>query len=136
MIAEHCMDIAALRSRFEADPNAFRVTEKDVEGWRRKTNQSLDRLCDEVAWTLAVGFDCEELPFEFCDIVINDMYVVMVPHKLSEVPGLHSGLFWEVFLAFDAGEFHARPNDDPVREYTKPFIRKIVASGRKDTQSL
>jgi hypothetical protein len=129
------MDIAALRSRFDADPEGFRVTKEDIEEWRSQTNLPLDDLCDEIAWLLAVGFNSGQLPFLFCDEVINHMHGIMVQVYLPEVPRLHLGIFWEVYLAFDSGEFHAHLNDDPVEDYTKPFIRKILAHGRKGDQS-
>jgi hypothetical protein len=130
------MDIAALRLRFDANPDGFRITKADVEEWRSKTNMSFVALRDEIAWTLAVSFDREEHSFEFCDCIINLMHGIAVQHYPAEADNVHVGLFWEVFLAFDSGEFHARQNDNPVEEYTKPLIRKVIARGRGGLQSL
>jgi hypothetical protein len=61
--------------------------------------------------------------FGFCDQVVNDLHAVISVQNEDRPK-----LFWDVFLAFDAGEFF--PNDDrsidPVEAFTRPQIAKIV----------
>lgn len=81
---------------------------------------SEDDFCDRAASALAAGFDADVLDFVFCDVVINDI----VGWREYEVPSL----CWEVYLAFDAGEFHRRSDhgDDPVVEHTRPLIAQAM----------
>ena len=73
---------------------------------------------------LARGFHASELDFTFCDAVINDLFGRVMTPAREPAPSL----FWQVYLAFDAGEFY-RPNkrdENPVEVYTRPLIAKIV----------
>lgn len=56
---------------------------------------------------------------------MNDLHTV-----ISMADDLRPDLFWQVFSAFDAGEFHRREDksDDPVAEHTEPAIADIVRS--------
>ena len=78
---------------------------------------------DQIALHLALGFHASELPFAFCDAVVNDLHVV-ITFANEDRPDL----FWRVFLAFDGGEFHHHSNrdEDPVETYTRPMISRIV----------
>jgi hypothetical protein len=72
---------------------------------------------------LARGFYSSELTFNFRDAVINDLHGV-----ISFADEERPVLFWEVFLAFDSGEFY--PNTDrskgPAEVYTRPMIARII----------
>ena len=72
---------------------------------------------------LAVGFDASELSFAFCDAVVNDLFG---PYTDTAQP--KSELFWDVYLAFDEGEFYHGNNrdEDPVETYTRPMIARIL----------
>ncbi len=78
---------------------------------------------------LARGFYAEELPFEFCDAVVNDLngFIHTADRRGETLEGAPP-LFWSIFLAFDAGEyFHNNNcNEDPVAMYTRPLIARIL----------
>ena len=76
-------------------------------------------MYDQIAARLAFGFHASEVSFSFCDAVVNDIHAV-----ISLCNENRPNLFWEVFLAFDAGEFYpASDRDrDPVDTYTRPQI--------------
>jgi len=80
---------------------------------------------DAIALHLARGFHSSELPYALCDAIVNDLFGIITSTG-SEWPEL----FFEVYCAFDAGEYYHRdrPTEDPVELYTRPMISKIVAA--------
>ena len=72
---------------------------------------------------LVVGFNASKLSFAFCDAVVNDLFG---PYTDTAKP--KSELFWDVYLAFDEGEFYHGNNrdEDPVETYTRPMIARIL----------
>lgn len=113
------LDNEALRVRLG------RIREADVAGWAAECGGERGRVYDEFARYLAVAFDEGRLPFAFCDAVMNDLEAV-IAHAHDSRPDL----FWQVYLAFDAGEYHRRDDrsDNPAAEHTKPAIAAIVAN--------
>lgn len=96
-----------------------------IDDWAWRCGISIHGLLDEFAVRLARKFDLGEFTFELCDAVANDLYGICLNKRLFEFPPL----FWEVFGAFDAGEFHRKSDrsDDPVGEHTIPMIKEILA---------
>ena len=103
-----------------------RITASDVDRWCRLGGLTRDQLYDGVALHLAHDYDQRKLPFGFCDVVINDLFGLSVSGEPYGVPEL----FWEVFEAFDAGEFHRQPDksDDPETDFTRPMIAEFVTN--------
>jgi hypothetical protein len=101
------------------------ITEADVDRWAAECGGDRGRVYDEVAHYLAVGYHERQLPFAFCDAVINDLHTV-----ITNLDDMRPDLFWQVFTAFDEGEYHRRgdKSDDPVAEHTDPAIAAIVAN--------
>lgn len=69
-----------------------------------------------------------ELTYGFCDGVMNDLWSAVQA-------GFHTGHntvpepFYEVYEAFDAGEYHRAKygGDDPIANFTDPSIAELVA---------
>ena len=82
-------------------------------------------MYDLIAVYLARGFHDSELSFEFCDAVVNDIHRVITFADESR-----PALFWDVYLAFDEGEYYHndKRDEDPVEVYTRPMIARIVAN--------
>jgi hypothetical protein len=99
------------------------MTEADVLRWSAARSLSRRQLLDEVAKCLALGFYSLELSFEFCDAVVNDL---AGPVTNTDEP--KPELFWDVYSAFDEGEYYHGNNrdEDPVEIYTRPMIERIV----------
>jgi hypothetical protein len=99
------------------------LTEADVERWTAASGWSRSQLFDEIATYLALGFNSSELSFEFCDAVVNDLL-----GPVTNTSGLRPKVFWEVYSAFDEGEYYHDNNrdEDPVDVYTRPMIARIV----------
>ncbi len=101
---------------------AHHLTEADVLRWSAEHDWSRSELFHQIAEFLAVGFNTSELSFEFCDAIVNDLFG---PYTDTARP--KSELFWDVYLAFDEGEYyHGNRDEDPVETYTVPMIARIV----------
>ena len=58
--------------------------------------------------------------------MVNDLYGVITSTD-EHCPTL----FWDVYFAFDEGEYYHGNNrdEDPVEVYTRPMIARIVGAG-------
>ena len=99
------------------------LTEADVLRWSAVAGWSRSQVFEEIAKFLALGFNTSELSFKFCDAIVNDLFG---PYTDTSRP--KSELFWDVYLAFDEGEYYHGNNrdEDPVETYTRPMIARIV----------
>lgn len=85
---------------------------------------------NSIALQIAEQYHSGALSYEVCDHIMNDLWSVVrdcfIPAH-SAVPDL----FYDVYLAFDAGEYYraADRSDDPVTEHTKPMIEEILLHG-------
>ncbi len=99
------------------------LTETDALRWSAARGLSRRQLFDEIAKCLALGFYSSELSFEFCDAVVNDL-----AGPVTNTDGPKPERFWDVYSAFDEGEYYHGNNrdEDPVETYTRPMIDRIV----------
>ncbi|HWA92962.1 MAG TPA: hypothetical protein VG844_00070 [Terracidiphilus sp.] len=99
------------------------LTEEDVQRWCVQFGLSRTHLFDAIARHLALGFDKRELTFEFCDAVVNDLSIAV-----TNTSGPRPELFWEVYSAFDEGEYYHDENrqEDPVEVHTRPIIAQLA----------
>jgi hypothetical protein len=99
------------------------LTEADILRWSSAVGCSRSQLFDEIARLLAFGFNTAEISFEVCDAIVNDL-VGPVTNTSEPRPEL----FWDVYSAFDEGEYYHDNNrdEDPVETYTRPMIERIV----------
>jgi hypothetical protein len=75
-------------------------------------------LYDEIAIHLARAFYETELPFVFCDWILNDIHGLITTND-----ALRPDLFWKIFLALDEGEYYhaGKRDEDPVEVYKRPY---------------
>ncbi|MHC2333736.1 hypothetical protein [Bradyrhizobium sp. USDA 4454] len=118
--------IASLAARHKADdelPEPQRLlSDAALEKWSVQSELPRDDLYDALALELASEFNKKTLDFDFCDRVVNELLGLMGARP--DLPPL----FWDIYLAFDAGEFYP-DNDhstDPVARFTRPQIAEIV----------
>ncbi|MGR3624276.1 hypothetical protein [Pseudophaeobacter sp.] len=78
----------------------------------------------EIALTVAQNYHDQSIKYDAADRIKNCLWPVFLA-KTTDLPSP----FWDVFEAFDAGEFHrkADKSDDPIKEYTDPMIAQILA---------
>ena len=128
LLIVNASDIIDEIKTFHQDGIAYRslarhLTDADVERWSKECGWSRSQLFDEIAKRLALGYSASELSFDFCDMVVTDLF-----SPVTNTSGLKPQIFWEVYSAFDEGEYHHGNNrdEDPVEAYTRPMIARIV----------
>ncbi len=117
--------LSELQSRYRValEPPALELSNSDIERWSGELATSRAALYDSLALRLAHGFYRNELPYSFCDSVLNSIHGL-----ITIADEIRPDLFWSIFLAFDAGEYFHEPSrrEDPVAAYTRPLIEQIV----------
>lgn len=118
---------AAVKARKELQNLAVRFSEDDVERWAVSTGLCKLDLFDAIGASFAVAYHKHQSDFFFCDWLVNNL----VNHVYN---GFVSGnekwpnLFYDVYLAFDAGEYF-RPGEEELdagEVYTRPLIGEIM----------
>jgi hypothetical protein len=84
---------------------------------------------DAIAIKLARGYHYGLLSYGFCDGVVNLLVGRLYSDALAD-RDTWPDLFWEIYLAFDQGEYFriGERDVDPAEKYTRPLIAEIVAS--------
>ena len=116
--------LAELKSMHGGAAPVVGLSNADIERWSADLAISTEALYDMLALRLAQGFHRDELPFSFCDYVVNEIHAVITVGNQ-----IRPDLFWRVYLAFDEGEYHHRGDnrdEDPVAKYTRTQIAQIV----------
>ncbi len=97
----------------------------EVERFMAESSLSPGQFFDAFARRVAHQYWSEKLAFEIADAAMNSLHSYALGQYDVRLPGYA----WEVFLAFDQGEFHHREDDDsvcPEEKYTKTEIHSIV----------
>jgi hypothetical protein len=68
------------------------------------------------------GYISRRFSWEDCDTAVNRLNPFVLTHSKERIPDYS----WEVFLAFDAGEYHPNTPDLTPDEVTRPIIDDIV----------
>lgn len=110
--------------RKEIELREARITEIDLERWSVSYSGNFEAMFDAIAEALARRFNSGEIEFWQGDFIANTLFSRMIEHAPDGIP--FCTLVWEVYEAFDAGEYSRTPNDDPIGTYTVPMIAEIV----------
>ena len=101
-----------------------------IDEWMQMFSQPRRCICEIVAAWLVERFANEVIDFEFADGIANDLNHLVVPPDAplgtGHVLDYHTPFTWDVYLAFDAGEYSASPEIDPVEASTKPSVLEIM----------
>ncbi|WP_033925068.1 hypothetical protein [Sphingomonas sp. 35-24ZXX] len=101
----------------------------DIDKWTGERGIDLSDFLDEIGFEIADRYRSGELPFAFCDSLVNNLWGLLMDRM-----GKHGDFRWPddfhyVYEAFDAGEFHRLPDqsDDPEADFTRPMIAAFLA---------
>lgn len=102
------------------------VTHNDIVRWAG----GLDNweFYNTAALRIARKYHQRQLSYSFCDRLMNDLWSA-VQAGFSSSRNRVPEPFYEVFEAFDAGEYHRAKDksDDPVAEFTDPIIAELIS---------
>jgi hypothetical protein len=110
-------------SRWVAKPHLH--TDHEISALARSFSATVGHIFDQSAAFLAVHYANGTSSFEVCDAAINHLF----GDALAERFDYRGTLFYEVYLAFDAGEYHRasdRSNNLEL-EHTRTRIDAIVS---------
>jgi len=118
-----------------ADPeHPYALDDHLIHEWMQMFSQPRRCICEVVAAWLVERFANEAIDFEFADGMANDLHHLVVPRDAplgtGHVLDYHTPFTWEVYLAFDAGEYSASREIDPVEAFTKPLVFEIMSKIR------
>ena len=99
-----------------------------AEEIRQRSGLTFNDLLDAVALRVAREYAAGRMSFTEGDLVANGLWQLFLfreppPESIPDV-------MWNVYLAFDAGEFldpGEPPGTDPEEKYTRPQIEAVVA---------
>ena len=104
------------------------ATESDLDKWATDLGIYWLNALDVLGAELAVRYHGRLVSYEFGDSLANDLETVLISRHQHVPKDGWPKLFWEVYDAFDAGEWQRSGDpDDPVRKFTDPYIAEIVA---------
>lgn len=86
------------------------------------------KFLDQVSLLLAIDFNDRNISYTLADSLANDIWWAALA-DLRRDDSQQLGLLYEVYEAFDAGEYHRDsdpPNIDPVTKYTQPAIKELL----------
>ncbi len=92
-----------------------------------KLSVALDQLSYDIAKRYLAG----TVSFTYADSVMNGIHLAI----LMGPDGIESEFAWEVFLAFDAGEYlHTGDSDevDSEEKYTKPLLLEALKNRNEE----
>ena len=120
--------VADLHRRFGQSSRTGSPNQDDVARWTERSVEAEIDFYNEVAAELARGYAEQRYSFTFCDTVVNGCFGTLVAGQMRRPQPPWPMLFQRVYEAFDAGEYHRRPDksDDPEAEHTAPLIATIV----------
>ena len=90
-------------------------------------DETLNNMLDAVSLRVARCYAAGELTFEIADAIVNELYHLPIAYS-ARTENFWPPLFWEVYLAFDSGEFHRTRDrsDDPIADHTDPAIQALI----------
>lgn len=102
------------------------LTETDIDQLSGQFGLSRHAFFDEIAHYIASEFMAGQLSFEQADAAANDLFAYS-----CHIEDPLEGFAWDVFQAFDAGEFFHSPDGpgiDPVKKHTVPQLQAALAT--------
>ena len=100
--------------------------------YAKSQNLNIVEFTNSFALELAQRFKDQKYDFTFCDGVANWLMSFMTGDWfLSVNENTVPSPAWDIFLAFDAGEYHHSGDDEnviPHEKYTMPEIVKILSN--------
>jgi hypothetical protein len=99
------------------------ISLEDVQRW--SGNLTTNDFFNLIGLNIARRYRAGALDYEVCDAIINDLWSVLT-HRVEDL--VMPSPFFEIYLAFDAGEFYrtADCSDTPEQDHTIPMIDKIL----------
>nr|WP_010133770.1 hypothetical protein [Microbulbifer agarilyticus] len=98
---------------------------KDLEGFSTQEGTSVEDSFNRVSLYIARKFDVGEMSYEDGDYAMNEVWNIMLDYIVNQdIPIIQP--CYDIYCAFDAGEYIHKDETDPVAEYTRPSIKAVL----------
>lgn len=107
---------------------------KEILSWDQiqdilKSVESPEKLIEDLSLATALKYWNGEMPYGNGDFIMNHLFSYWTASESIDKNRMFAGIAWEVYLAFDAGEFY-RPGEDrsinPSEKYTRPLVETLL----------
>jgi hypothetical protein len=103
---------------------------RDIVEYCESHELTLVEFCDSVSFKIAQEYLQNILDYSYCDVVMNGVFHLMIEDVfLKSNNNSFSEFAYDVFLAFDAGEYRHSKDDksiDPSEKYTRPRVIQVL----------
>ena len=108
-----------------AEAPGQRITENHVRSLTE--DLSNEAFYNSLSLEVARRYQGGILSYTRCGSIMNDLWSILVGHLNG---GMVPSPFYEIYEAFDAGEYHRKKDktDSPETEFTRPMIEAILAN--------
>jgi hypothetical protein len=87
--------------------------------------ESPEKLIEDLSLATALKYWNGEMSYTKGDFIMNHLLSYWTASEFIDKNRMFSGIAWEVYLAFDAGEFYRHGEDrsiNPSEKYTRPLV--------------
>lgn len=105
------------------------IRKEDVLLWSNECGLSIECTLDGIGVALARAFISDNVDWDFCDSVANDLFAVLIAfYTDSNYHVEEPKLFWRFYLAFDYSEMvEAEKADEVARVEISEFLSELPA---------
>ncbi|HKX76991.1 MAG TPA: hypothetical protein VJM34_00520 [Novosphingobium sp.] len=118
--------------RFRSDPKeVWSLSISDIRPYCAGDAKAEQAFFNKMGMELAQGYSSGRHSFDFCDGVANGLWVALLEWQGKDPQPPWPDLFYDTYLAFDAGEYQHAGDDeavDPIKAYTDPHIAWILSN--------
>ncbi|CAM5224333.1 hypothetical protein [Alishewanella longhuensis] len=97
----------------------------DFERFSTKEVLRIEDSFNQLSLLIAKRFDDGEMSYEDSDYAMNGVWPIMLDYIMKKGAPLVEPCY-EIYCAFDAGEFDHGDGADPVEKYTIPAIKAVL----------
>jgi len=110
------------------------ITLDDFERYSTQSGVEMEESFNGLSLFIAKRFDQGEMSYEDGDFAMNGVWPVMLDYIMAnDIPLIEP--CYEIYCAFDAGEYDHGDGCDPVEKYTVPAIKEVLKYAYKRMQS-
>jgi len=98
-----------------------------IDSYREESGLTREEAFNSLSISVARRYQSQSLTYEEADYAANLIWSAMVQDCVDrEDQGGFAQPAYDIYEAFDAGEYDHGDGDDPIEKYTKPRIKEIL----------
>lgn len=98
---------------------------KDFESFAHHEGIEIEDSFNKLSLLIARKFDDGELTYDAGDFAMNGVWPIMLDYVMvKDIPLIEP--CYEIYCAFDVGEYDHKDGHDPVEKHTEPAIKAVL----------